>query len=70
MVLTDVALKKARHEKQSRMSYVAHLRALGRAEATIAKTEWLMAFVGPLNGKAIREVAPADILPILENLQA
>lgn len=51
--------------------YIDHLKALKRSEATIAKAEWLLRdLAAKLAVKPVREIIPADILPILLDLQA
>jgi len=51
--------------------YVAKLRREGRAPATLAKTEWLLAFAYPeIGDQPIRSILPADVLRVLRSVEA
>ena len=51
--------------------YVARLQKEGRAEATMAKTKWLLAFAYPIFGDlSISTIGPATVLKALRRLEA
>lgn len=50
--------------------YLEKLRREKKAEATLAKVEWLLGFARPhLGNRAIREIGPTDVLVVLRELE-
>lgn len=52
------------------LEYIDHLRALGRAEATITKNTWLLTdLAAQLGKKPITKIKAGDILPVLKKVE-
>lgn len=50
--------------------YLAKKKREGRAQTTMTKLEWLMSFAYPVLGqKAIKDIRPIDVLPVLQEVE-